>query len=513
MYKPSSKQKIALDKLRMIDPNFQIKWNEKNGVPMQMRGKLSESMPGDPELISMEFLTIHKNLFKIETPEEELQLKDIGTDVNGNRHVRFQQKYRSIPVFGRETIVHINYDNTVKGVNGKFAPSIDLPEKPEVSAENAKNTILNHDPNNRERTDDAPRLLVLIHEDKPYLTWHMTVNGVDKALDGSETPARWEYFVNALTGKVTWRYNNEQTHTRTTGTGTGKYSGNVTINTVRNHISNKYELEDQWLPTNARIITHDANNGLPPAPTSQDSNNNWSASNQGAEVDCHLYTRIFYDYFLLVHGRDSYDDAGADMNIYAHCNINWNNASWNGSYVKIGDGDGTNNDALCTLDIVAHEWTHAVTEHTAGLIYYGESGALNESFSDVFAALIDGDWLQGEDCWLKATAPAGRNLADPTNGGQYDPANPISSVLDGHQPDHMNDKYTGGSDYGGVHINNSIMNKAAHLIATGGTHRGVTICTDLGRDVLGRLYYHALTQYLISSSDFSDMREAVLDSL
>src|SRR3990172_1096299 len=145
----------------------------------------------------------------------------------------------------------------------------------------------------------------------------------------------------------------------------------------------------------------------------------------------------------MVHGRDSYDGAGADMEIYAHVGTNWNNASWSPSqqHVKIGDGDGTTWDPFCSLDMIAHEWTHAVTEHTAGLTYYAEPGALNESMSDVFAALIDGDWLHGEDCWLGAAAPAGRNLADPTNGGQYDPANPINSVLAGHQPDHMSDKY------------------------------------------------------------------------
>ena len=155
-----------------------------------------------------------------------------------------------------------------------------------------------------------------------------------------------------------------------------------------------------------------------------------------------------------------------------------------------------------------------MTSYTANLIYMNESGALNESMSDVFAALIDGDWLHGEDNWLNlAEAPAGRNLADPTNGGKYNPAQAIASVLKGHQPDHMNAKYTGADDNGGVHINNGIMNKAAYLIAVGGTHRGIKICTGLGRDVLGRLYYQALTHHLTPSSDFADMRDAVLDAL
>jgi thermolysin len=77
----------------------------------------------------------------------------------------------------------------------------------------------------------------------------------------------------------------------------------------------------------------------------------------------------------------------------------------------------------------------------------------------------------------------------------------------------MNDKYTGASDNGGVHINSGIMNKAAHLIVTAGTWRSITICEALGNDVLGRLYYQALTSHLTASLNFADMRQAVLDAL
>ncbi|MFQ6102267.1 MAG: M4 family metallopeptidase [Anaerolineae bacterium] len=516
MPEPTTSQKTAFKNLQKVDPNAEVRWDEKTGAPARVRGALSGPQAGAPETIARQFLAAYKSMFAMKAPEEELQLKDVGTDMRGNRHVRFQQMYKGLPVFGGELVVHMDGENAIRGVNGKFTPRIDIPDKPTVPAEDARKTVLEHAPDNKERVGEEPLLLVLIHEGKPYLAWHMTVDGSDKALDGSEMPAKWEYFVDGLTGEVIWRYNNLQTHDRTTGTGSGKYAGGVTLNTVHDHTSNKYELEDRWVPSAARIFTHDANGGWPPQPISEDGNNDWAAADQGAEVDCHVYTRIVFDYFLVMHGRNSYDNAGHDMHIYAHVGSNWNNASWNGSYVKIGDGDGATFDPFCTLDIIAHEWTHAVTEHTAGLIYSGESGALNESMSDVFAALIDGNWLQGEDNWLKTTAPAGRNLADPTNGGQYDKstkAKAIASVLDGHQPDHMNDKWTWPEDNGGVHVNSGIMNKAAYLIATGGAHRGITICEALGREVLGRLYYQALTAILTPSSDFAAMRDAVLDAL
>lgn len=515
MPRPSRDQQRAFENLKKVDANAEVVWDERSGTPIRLRGNLTAPGEGEPEGIARQFISANNRLFAMKAPEKELRLKDIVTDRQGNRHIRFQQMYGELPVFGSELIVHLNGQNVIKGTNGRLVPSIELPEKPRLSAGEAKKSALNHAPDNKEVPGIEPVLLVLVHEGKPYQCWQMTLSGTDKGLDGKDIPAEWAYFVDASSGEIIWRYNNLPTHTRTTGTGSGRYAGSVTLNTVHNHTANKYELEDQWVPTGARIRTHDCNNGFPPASLSADNNNNWSIVGQGADVDCHYYSRIAFDYYLMIHGRDSYDDTGADMEIYANAGNNWNNASWSPSQqlVKIGNGDGVTYDPFCTLDIIAHEWTHAVTEHTAGLIYSGESGALNESMSDVFAALIDGDWLQGEDNWLPASAPAGRNLADPTNGGQYDPADPITSVLAGHQPDHMDDKYTGYQDNGGVHINSGIMNKAAYLITVGGTHRGIAMCEALGNDVLGRLYYQALTTHLTTSSDFADMRDAALDSL
>jgi thermolysin len=479
---------------------------------------LAKFQDGSPETVALKFLDANTELFLIRNPEQEMKLKEIGTDIVGNKHVRFQQMYQGIPVFGRELIVHITPENIVKGVNGKLTPIKELkelPSTPTISAADAINSVINHDTKNKKETIyHAPEQVFLNENENPRLVWHITIEGVDRDLDGKEKPARWEYFVDSLSGEIVWRYNNEQTHSRTTGIGKGKYLGEATLNTIHDHTKNIYALVDQWVPGKSRVLTYNANNGMPPSSISEDSDNNWKSANQGPEVDCHIYTRVVFDYFLNMHGRNSYDNAGADMNIYVHCGNKWNNASWNGSYVKIGDGDGIEYDSFCTLDIVAHEWTHAVTEHSAGLIYFAESGALNESMSDVFAALIDGDWLQGEDNWLqKSIAPAGRNLADPTNGGKYNPADPIGSVLSGNQPDHINDKYTGSNDNGGVHINSGIMNKIAYLIANGGTHRGIKVCEGLGREVLGRIYYDVLTNNLTPSSDFSDMHDAVLDSL
>ena len=515
MYTPSSKQQAALKKLKKLDSDIHVKWDQKTGVPLRVKGGLSQAKSGKPERVALDFLIKNRDLFVLSSPDEEMRYKSYRTDQRGNTHVKFQQTFEGLPVFGRELIVHLDQAGAVRGTNGRLTPDIKLPTKPTISAKKAIKAALKNNEQNRPDPirPEATLLVYIDQEGVAHLAWQLTLLGKDTALDGSETPARWEYFVDAQSGKIIWRYNNEQTHTATTGSGVGKYAGAISFNTMHDHGAATYKLEDSDTGATARVFTHDADGGYPPADVSEDNNNNWNAVDQGQEVDCHFYTRIVFDYYLSVHGRDSYDDAGADMHIYAHCGSSWNNASWNGSYVKVGDGDGVDKDSYCALDVIAHEWPHAVTEHTAGLVYSYQPGALNESMSDVFAALIDGDWLHGEDYWLKATAPSSRNLEDPTNGGQYDPANPIDSVIDGHQPDHMDDIYSGASDYGGVHINSGIMNKAAYLITTGGSHRGITICEGLGRDLLGELYYHALTNYLTSSSEFDDMRDAVLDSL
>ncbi|MDT8394566.1 MAG: M4 family metallopeptidase [Bacteroidales bacterium] len=514
---PNEIQKKDLGKLKKLDENFSYKWDEKRGVPKRIYGKLTSAFAEDPIESAANFLKEFKGLFSLESPEKETLLRSINKDKAGNTHLTFQQMCKGYAVFGRELKVHITSGKIIKGISGKLSPKLNIPDKAKISGPKAIEAALRHDRKNKEiKSEHKPILVVYVNEDeKATLAWQLTVEGTDKGLDGKSIPALWVYFINSQDGKVVWRYNNLPTHSSTTGPGVGLYAGPVTLNTYHDHGDVDYKLDDRSTGTSASIKTYDADGGYPPSDLSSDSNNNWDAAQQGAEVDCHFFTKMTFDYYHTVHGRDSYDDSGADMKIYAHCGNNWNNAAWYPAYkhVRIGDGDGTDFDPLCSLDIIAHEWTHAVTEYTAGLIYYDESGALNESMSDVFASLIDGDWLIGEDCWLINSAPALRNMEDPTNSGQYDPTDPINSVMAGHQPDHINDQYTGYSDNRGVHINSGIMNKAAYLIATGGTHRGISVCEGLGRDRLGDLYYHALTNYLTSSSDFEDMKDAVLDSL
>ena len=165
------------------------------------------------------------------------------------------------------------------------------------------------------------------------------------------------------------------------------------------------------------------------------------------------------------------------LNAYVHRGVAYNNAFWDGSEMVFGDGDGVLfTDFTKSLDVIAHELTHGVTEFTAGLDYHNQPGALNESISDVFGSLVkqwvrketanQADWLIGAEVFTPAIgADALRSLKSP--GKAYD--NP--TLGRDPQPDHMS-KYvmlpdTDDDDNGGVHINSGIPNKAFYLTAIG----------------------------------------------
>jgi Zn-dependent metalloprotease len=144
----------------------------------------------------------------------------------------------------------------------------------------------------------------------------------------------------------------------------------------------------------------------------------------------HNYAIATYDYYFKYHDRDSIDGNGMTLRSRVHYGRNYDNAFWDGSQMTYGDGDGVDFIPLSqSVDVVAHELTHGVTERTSNLIYNGESGALNEALSDIFGALVEnevkgpaGMWLLGEDIYTPGTPgdDALRYMNDPAEAGDYD---------------------------------------------------------------------------------------------
>jgi len=233
----------------------------------------------------------------------------------------------------------------------------------------------------------------------------------------------------------------------------------------------------------------------------QDLDNVWSASTQGPFVDAHVYTGVFYDWLLKEFDRNSYDDQGASM----LSSVNWTGtlytAFWTGRQVVYSAfTSGTRSYAACP-DIVAHEWGHGITDFCAGLAYYWESGALNESFSNMLGAAFEWahdtldtpDWYLGENMYFP-TAPS---MSDPPSRGRpgYH-GGPNWVDIDGCVPGD-------GNDYCGVHTNMGVGDKWFYLLSDGGTYREVTV-GGIGVENAVQIAYHANAYYWSYWTDFHD---------
>jgi len=223
--------------------------------------------------------------------------------------------------------------------------------------------------------------------------------------------------------------------------------------------------------------------------------------------DVYDFTADTYNYFQIEHGRDSYDGAGAMMRATvrycdASCGCPCGNAYWNGIRAVFGAPPFTGD------DIVGHEWTHGITQYTAGLIYYKASGALNESYSDIFGEIIDLTNVGGHDPpelrWRIAETPdfttGIRNMMNPAAFPGGDPARMSSSQF-----------VCSEADSGGVHSNSGIGNHAFARMVDGGTYNGFTI-TGIGLTKAGKIEYRALSQYLTPTSGYPDNYDALLQS-
>lgn len=226
------------------------------------------------------------------------------------------------------------------------------------------------------------------------------------------------------------------------------------------------------------------------------SNNNW---NDRTSVSAHFNAGQAYEYFKNTFGRNSMSGDGQTIvsfiNVADENGNSFGQAFYNGAGIWYGNGDNTFFPLGRGLDVAGHELSHGVVQTTAGLEYRNESGAINESFADIFGAMIDrDDWLIGEDVVRTSAFPSGalRSLSDPHNGAAQ------GDFARGWQPRHYNERYTGPEDNGGVHINSGIPNHAYYLFAQ-----------QVGKEVAERVFYRALVSYLTRSSRFTDLRNAV----
>lgn len=220
-----------------------------------------------------------------------------------------------------------------------------------------------------------------------------------------------------------------------------------------------------------------------------------------------------FDFFHELFGRNSLDDAGMALISSVHVGevdgsafAPMNNAFWDGSQMAYGDGDGVVFQRFTrSLDVVAHELTHGVQAFTSNLVYRGQSGAINEHFADVFGVLVrqwrgdesarDASWLVGAE--ILVAAPTRRGIRDMEFPGTAYADDPL--LGNDPQPAHMKDIYTGPADFGGVHINSGILNRAFVLAAKSLGGRAW--------EKAGKIWYQAMLQ-LPRAAQFGDLARA-----
>jgi Zn-dependent metalloprotease len=226
-----------------------------------------------------------------------------------------------------------------------------------------------------------------------------------------------------------------------------------------------------------------------------------------------------YDFYSKVFGRNSVDDRGMRLDSSVHFREDtteaFDNAFWNGSQMIYGDGDGVTFGRFTQcLDVIGHELTHGVTQYEAGLAYHGQSGALNESFSDVFGSLVkqwhkkqtvaQADWLIGagllgksiHGVGLRSLKAPGTAYDDPHFGGK----DPQPSTMKGY----VKHADTRAGDNGGVHINSGIPNHAFYLVAM-----------QLGGyawERAGKIWYDTLCNRIRADATFNTAAAATLAS-
>jgi Zn-dependent metalloprotease len=295
-----------------------------------------------------------------------------------------------------------------------------------------------------------------------------------------------------------------------------RYSGTQSIQTALSGSS--YILSD--ITRGNGIMTYDMKKGTnySAAVNFTDADNNWTAAEfdninkDNGALDAHWGAEKTYDYFSTVHGRNSYNNAGAAIKSYVHYSSNYNNAYWNGTAMTYGDGSGTGGfDILTSIDVAGHEIGHAVCSNSANLAYQLESGAMNEAFSDIWGACIEYYaapnkqlWLIGEDIERRAGHLALRSMSNPKSEGQpdtYGGTNWISQTK--CRPSSRNDNC-------GVHTNSGVLNHWFYILTqgkTGTNDKGSSYSvTGIGIDKAAKIAYRLETVYLSSNSTYANAR-------
>lgn len=468
-----------------------VYWGEnENKSPRFIDGKLNEEAINNKDDV-LKYVEENKDAFGLQTGD--FQLKDEIKDDQGNTHYKVKLMKDGIDVRNKILIVHVNNDGNIYNINADIdstLENVNFMEKVKISEADAIKIAEDslEVKNNQANYTYTPTAQLFV--DKLDGQWRTVF--MAEIIYNDPSPANWSIFVDASTGEVLKTQNKIMD---LEGSGTGLDGKSVPIQITKS--GSKYQLSDSTRSSRGVYTTHDSGRSTYRVPGTivQNSTTNFNAGGiMSSAVSAHYNVAKAADYYKNTFGRDSWDGKGAGITASVNVGRSYLNAYFDGrGNLAFGEGDKVNAAPFAgCLDIVAHEFTHAVTSSTADLAYENQSGALNESFSDVFGLIIEGDntlWEMGDNLQLPTSRYVlKRSAKDPTMYGQ--PA---------HMKDYENLPNTQDGDWGGVHTNSGIPNKAFYNIAS-----------KIGFDKAGKIYYKALTENLSATSNFMDARNALV---
>lgn len=468
------------------------------------------------ENILFKFLELRKN---IDSYKEYKEIKD----EMGGIHKKYQQYYKDILVEGGEYIVH-SMNGIITSINGNVIKDLNINVLPAVSKNIASQNVIKFvnsqiidSVENRINENDVTLYPPSFCITKDYFNSKNYCLAYIFLINTKIPKYRCLIYLNSHSGKIArikpliWGV---------AGTADTRYSGQRTIETQV--YGDDYRLRD-YSRGNGIITLNNHNSYIYGNATDfLDNDNSWTAAeyhnsdkDDGA-LDAHWAAGWTYDYFNNIHSRNSFDNNGQIVYQYVHFG-GFYDTYWdpNDEVICLSDGDNVAYDIFTSLDVVAHEFGHGVCQHTANLDYEYHSGALNEGFSDIWAACVEDYanagkqiWLIGEDIRLNAAAE--RSLENPnayyqpdTYGGTYwfDTTGCIPTVY---------------NDYCGVHTNMSVLSHWFYLLSEGGCSTNDNYDDYLVKGIsinnASRIAYRTLTVYLTSTSGFADARYYAIQS-
>lgn len=441
------------------------------------------------------------------------------TDPLGIKHYRFYQTWQNIPVDRSMYTVHTK-NGKISGLSGEIIT--DFPDaaaklnSPALSKKQAIESALKvvsaqeYMWQNQQREQDLKEQM---RNDKatyypdPVLVWFSKSESINPRsmqlaykvdIYASQPVSRAYYFIDAQSGQLLGT--EDLIHTSdAVGTGNTLYSGTQTIHS--DYYNGSYRLRDYTRGNG--VITKKGNVSGKPDYTNSSSNWNLSGQDKNA-MDVHWGVEMTYDYYKVSFNRNSIDNNGYALTSYVNLTGLTDNAYWDGSTMNYGKRSGSTN-GVTGIDVTGHELTHGVTQNTCNLTYSYESGAMNESLSDIMGKSVQFFAKPSDINW---------QLSNDMNWIIRDMSNPNFV----YQPDTYKGTYwySGASDNGGVHTNSGVGNFMFYLLSTGGSGTNdignAYTVSGIGLAKAQQIIYRTQTVYLFSSAKYADWRTACINA-